>query len=519
MTESSRMLRRRSDEPKRWTRGTLKRVLDARLGSPEIIVVSSRQPYSHCRVDAGGIVVQKAAGGLVTALDPVLRVCSGTWVAQSSGSADREVVDEDGCIRVPAEEPAYTLCRVWPFPEDEFERNAKFCNEGLWPLCHKTDVPPVFEADQWEAYQRVNAKFADAVWRASSSASPVVLVQDYHLLLVPLLLRSRLPNASIALFWHIPWPDRAVAKTCPWIREMLRHALGADLVGFSTREYLGNFLASVDQFLQGSADVRSETVSLSGDHAARVAVYPISIEWPVAVTTSSGVQSHSDDIRSFYGVERHVFLGLGVDRWDFTKGILERLAAFETLLEKEWELRGTVTLLQLAAPSRSELAAYRALQQATREAVARINRRFETRAWKPVILIDRVERRERIFSLFRSADFCIVSSLHDGMNLIAKEFVASRDDEDGVLILSTQAGASLELREALLINPRDVSATADAILAALRMRRKERRNRMRRMRRTVKENNIYRWAGRLLIDLKEAQGRAQCRAAAMVLKH
>ncbi|MBC7984392.1 MAG: trehalose-6-phosphate synthase [Candidatus Obscuribacterales bacterium] len=482
-----------------WTPQALQQVVKEHLGSPEMFVVSNRQPYVHTAT-LNGPIVQVPASGMVTALEPIMRACSGTWVAHGSGSADRQVVDLFDRIRVPPDSPAYTLKRVWLSAEEEEGYYYGFSNEGLWPLCHLTYVRPAFREADWHAYQAVNNKFAQVVVRESRSANPVVLIQDYHFALLPRLLRARKPKATIVLFWHIPWPNAETFGVCPWKRDMLMHMLAADILGFHTRYHCQNFLDTVDRFVECQIDREHMSVTLQG-HVCRVVPYPISIEWPprwLAQLPSIAISASA--IRSRYKIAANVSLGVGVERWDFTKGIIERFHALETLLDKDRSVRGRVTLLQVAAPSRSKLPAYQALQQQTIDEAQRINQKFSSDDWKPIVLIKEHQEPQQVFELYRAADFCLVNSLHDGMNLVAKEFVAARDDEDGVLILSTFAGASRELVESLLINPFDVAETAAAIKTAMDMPRDERRERMKLMRRTVKENNVFRWAGRMLMD-------------------
>jgi trehalose 6-phosphate synthase len=288
---------------------------------------------------------------------------------------------------------------------------------------------------------------------------------------------------------------------------MLKHMLAADILGFHTRYHCQNFLATVDRFVECQIDHEHMTVTFR-DHVCHVMPYPISIEWPPRwLAQLPDVQTSREQVRARHHINANVSLGLGVERWDFTKGIVERFLALEALLEKESGLRGKVALLQVAAPSRSKLPAYHALQEQTLCEVKRINARFGTAAWQPIVLIDHHQEPREVFELFRAADFCVVNSLHDGMNLVAKEFVAARDDQDGVLILSTFAGASRELPEALLVNPFDVAETAAAMKLAMLMPRDERRERMKLMRRTVKENNVYRWAGRILMDAAQIRQR------------
>lgn len=489
-----------------WTPQALQQVVREHLRSPEMLVVSNREPYIH-NATPQGPVMQVPASGMVTALEPIMRACSGTWVAHGSGSADRDVVDRHDRIRVPPDAPAYNLRRVWLSAEEEDGFYYGFSNEGMWPLCHLAYVRPAFREADWRCYESVNRKFADVVARESQSADPVILIQDYHFALLPQLLRERKPKATIAVFWHIPWPNAETFGVCPWKSELLSHILAADILGFHTRYHCQNFLSTVDRFVECQIDHEHMTVTLRG-HVCHIVPYPISIEWPPRwLEHAPPVPITREAVRARYGIAANVCLGLGVERWDFTKGIIERFLALEILLDGDRSRRGRVTLLQVAAPSRSRLPAYQALQQQTLNEARRINEKFGTQTWQPIVLIDTHQEAQQVFALYRAADFCLVNSLHDGMNLVAKEFVAARDDEDGVLILSTFAGASRELVEALLVNPFDVAETAAAITRAMDMPRDERRERIKLMRRTVKENNVYRWAGRMLMDVARIRNR------------
>ncbi|HTT02650.1 MAG TPA: trehalose-6-phosphate synthase [Steroidobacteraceae bacterium] len=513
------------DFQENWTPQALQQVVHDYLHSPQMLVVSNREPCAHVRMPDGSIETQLPASGLVAALEPVMRACAGTWVAHGSGSADHDVVDRLDHVRISAGNGAYTLRRVWLTPEEEAGYYYGFANEGLWPLCHLAYVRPAFRQSDWTTYCEVNRKFAAAVRRELHSARPVVLIQDYHFAVLPRMLREQSPGATIALFWHIPWPSAETFGVCPWKREMLLHMLSADILGFHTRYHCQNFLDTADRYIECRIDREQMSVTLQG-HVCHIAPYPISIEWPPRWLASlPDVQVSRAAARERYGIAPEVRLVLGVERWDFTKGILERFLALETLLERQPQYRGRVTLLQVAAPSRAQLPAYQNLQQATFAEAERINHKFagESSAvapgehagvgpWRPIVLIDEHQPPERVFELYRAADFCLVNSLHDGMNLVAKEFVAARDDEDGVLILSTFAGASRELVEALLINPFDIAETAAALERALAMPREERRERMRLMRRTVKQSNVYRWAGRMLMDAARIRQRQQLTA-------
>ncbi len=500
LAEAEERQRLEIDFRENWTPQALQQVVREHLNSAQVIIVSNREPYIH-NFDANhDVVVQVPASGMVTALEPIMRACSGVWVAHGAGSADRETVDRYDRIQVPPDDPHYTLRRVWLSRDQEQGFYYGFSNEGLWPLCHLAYVRPAFRASDWRAYEDVNAKFADVVAVESSSDSPVILIQDFHFALLPQLIRKKIPKATIALFWHIPWPNAETFGVCPWKREMLTHMLSADILGFHTRYHCQNFLDTVDRFIECQIDREHMTVTLQG-HECRVASYPISIEWPPRwLARLPDIAACRAAVKERHQIGAEVSIGLGVERWDFTKGIIERFHALEVLLDKDYRYRGRISLLQIAAPSRGQLPAYQALQQHTYSEVERINGKFAQDDWRPIVLIDEQQEPLRVFELYRAADFCLVNSLHDGMNLVAKEFVAARDDEDGVLILSTFAGASRELTEAVLINPFDVTETAQAMEIAMSMGRDERRSRMSLMRRTVQENNVYRWAGRMLMD-------------------
>jgi len=500
LAEAEEKQRLEIDFRENWTPQALRQVVRDHLRSAQVIIVSNREPYIHNFNADHHPLVQVPASGMVTALEPIMRACSGVWVAHGAGTADRETVDRNDQLRVPPDNPSYTLRRVWLTPEQEQGYYYGFSNEGLWPLCHLAYVRPAFRAGDWRAYEEVNAKFAEVVAAESNTDNPVILIQDFHFALLPQLIRHKIPKATIALFWHIPWPNAETFGVCPWKREMLHHMLSADILGFHTRYHCQNFLDSVDRFVECQIDREHMTVTLQG-HVCRVAPYPISIEWPPRwLQYLPDIATCRAAVRTRNQIGADVMIGLGVERWDFTKGIIERFQALEILLDKNPRHRGRVCLLQVAAPSRSQLPAYQALQEHTYSEVERINSKFAEGDWRPIVLIDEHQEPLRVFELYRAADFCLVNSLHDGMNLVAKEFVAARDDEDGVLILSTFAGASRELPEAVLINPFDVTETANAMEVAMRMNRDERRNRMTLMRRTVKENNVYRWAGRMLMD-------------------
>jgi trehalose 6-phosphate synthase len=483
-----------------WSPQRLKHTLTQHLHGERIIVLANREPYFHDRGADGSIRVLHPASGLVTAIEPVMRACGGIWVAHGAGSADRETVDQQDHVRVPPGEESYLLRRVWLTPEQEKGYYYGFANEGLWPLCHIAHTRPTFRREDWEHYQRANAQFADAVCHEADSDDPVVLVQDYHFALAPRMIRERLPRATIIMFWHIPWPNAERFGICPWAEELLSGMLGSSILGFHTQLYCNNFVDSVDRFLEARID-REHLAVIQLGRTTLVRPYPISVEWPVRWLAS--LPSPAECRASVFAdlkLPDNTLLGVGVDRLDYTKGVEERLWTVEQLLERFPEYRGRFTFVQLAAPSRTVIERYRQLNESVEQLANRINQRFGDGAYRPIILLRAHHEPPDVFRYFRAADVCYVSSLHDGMNLVAKEFVASRDDERGVLVLSSFTGASRELSEALIVNPYDLDEASSALAAALRMPVEEQQARMRPMRSLVAAFNVYRWAGRMLID-------------------
>jgi len=483
-----------------WTPDRLRQVLHRNLRGEGIVVVANREPYIHDRAGDGSIRVLHPASGLVTALEPVMHACSGTWIAHGSGSADRDSVDAHDRVRVPPGEEAYTVRRIWLTKEEERGYYYGFANEGLWPLCHISHTRPEFRASDWEEYQRVNRRFAEAVAEEADVRDPIVLVQDYHFALLPRYLREIRPRATILSFWHIPWPNAERFGICPWEREILEGMLGASIIGFHTQAHCNNFVEAIDRYLESRIDRERQSVVLAGRETL-VRAYPISIEWPSRWAAGTPpVAECREAVRRELELPPDVVLGIGVDRLDYTKGIEERLLAVERFLERNPAWVGRFTFAQVGAPSRTVIETYRALNDRVEALAARINERFATAGWRPIALMRRHHEPPAIFRLYRAADLCYVSSLHDGMNLVAKEFVAARDDLRGVLILSRFTGAARELSEALVVNPYDIEAAADAIAAAAAMAPEEQEERMRSMRALVAELNVYRWAGKMLLD-------------------
>lgn len=488
-----------------WTPDRLRVSLRNKLDEKPLFVVSNREPYEHVFRDRDrSVQVVVPASGLVTALEPVLQACSGTWIASGSGSADREAVDEHDRLPVPPDRPSYTLRRVWLTPREVRGYYEGFSNEGLWPLCHIAHTRPVFRQEDWLLYQQANQRFADAVLQEmSGSRSPIVLVQDYHFALLPKMIKTARPDAAVAIFWHIPWPNPEVFGICPWQRELVDGLLGADLIGFHIQTHCNNFLETVDHAVEALTEWDRFAVNRQG-HVTRVRPYPISVAFPS--NQDPTVRRNTGELRAEIFTELGVeasLLGVGVDRLDYTKGIVERFRGIERFLETHPAYQKRFTFVQIGAPSRTDIPRYQQFIAEVTDEAERINERFQIGRWKPIVLLMRHHSHEEIARYYRAASLCMVTSLHDGMNLVAKEFIASRDDERGALILSTFAGAAHELRDAIQVNPYDTQQVADAIHSALDLTETQQEARMARLRKSVHEHNIYRWAANLLSDLTE----------------
>jgi trehalose 6-phosphate synthase len=495
-----RMANDREDAPGQWTADRLKQTLNRHLHGEKIVILANREPYIHQHGGNGKIEVQHPASGLVTALEPVMRACSGVWVAHGSGDADRETVDRKDHVRVPPGEESYHIRRVWLSEEEQQGYYYGIANEGLWPLCHIAHARPMFRTEDWRHYRNVNQKFADAVCEEVDSEDPIILVQDYHFALAPAMIRKRLPAATVIVFWHIPWPNAGRMGICPWRQELLEGLLGSSILGFHTQLDCNNFLDSVDRYMETRIDREQNAVVMRG-HRTLVRPYPISLEWPVRwVSEAPSPEECRAHVWQEFGLKPDALLGVGVDRLDYTKGIEERLLAVELLLERHPEFRGRFSFAQLAAPSRTKIERYQELNDMVERVAARINERFGSTGYQPIILLRTHHEPAEVYRFYRAADVCYVSSLHDGMNLVAKEFVAARTDLRGVLVLSEFTGAARELTEALIVNPYDLEASSEALAVALTMPIEEQQDRMHSMRSLLTQFNVYRWAGKMLVD-------------------
>jgi trehalose 6-phosphate synthase len=500
-----------------WTKEGLYELIQTRLSGYRLIVVSNREPYSHVRAHRG-IECVRPASGMVTALDPILCACGGTWVAHGSGDADKLVVDAQDHVGAPPDTRRYTLRRVWLTPEEQAGYYTGLANEAMWPLCHIAFARPRFDPHHWECYRRVNELFANAVIEEAGNEPTFVFIHDFHLALLPQLLKQRNPNLIVAHFWHIPWPNPEVFRVFPWQEELLNGMMGNDLIGFHLRHHCQNFLDTLDQ----TVEARVDHVSFEVKRNSRVTLvrpFPIGIDYDehAAAALSPAVGRRMAYWHDFLKLKNYT-LGLGIDRIDYSKGIPERIAAIDSLLEQYPEFRSRLVFLQIGVPSRRDVPAYQQIHAEIESAVKRVNRRWSRGSWRPIVYLKQQFPHADMMALHQLASFCAVGSLHDGMNLVAKEFVASRNDEDGVLVLSRFAGASQELADAVIFNPYSLSESREAMRQALTMAPDERRHRMQRLRQVTRENNIYRWAGKILstlmkLEFREVREEAACAAS------
>jgi trehalose 6-phosphate synthase len=487
-----------------WTRERLDSVVRTRLEGIRLVVVANREPFIH-RYDGEEIRCMRPASGLTTALDPVMRATGGVWVAHGSGDADPDVSDERGRVMVPPEDPQYLLRRVWLSKQEEQGYYYGLSNDTLWPLCHQAYCRPSFAPGDWEQYRAVNRKFADAVLDEVGDEPALIFVQDYHYTLLPRMLKDARPDLIVAHFWHIPWPNREVFRICPWGDQILDGLLGNDLLSFHVQYHCNNFLDTVDRSIEAKVDMERFAVTRHG-HTTLVRPHPISVD-PGLADELLG----DDWPREAKKLRKRLRLGerpllVGVDRVDYIKGIPERFRAVDRLLEREPGLRGRFHFVQVGTPSRSHLPQYRHLNDELEELAEEINWRHGDERWRPIVWINEHWGPKMVYLLYRMAAGCVVTSLHDGMNLVAKEFVSARADEQGVLVLSRFTGAARELADAVLINPYDIEETAAGLKAALTMPAAEQSRRMRRMRQQVNDHNIYRWAGTLLSEASRLVG-------------
>lgn len=497
-SDEARMRLEKLDSP--WTAERLNEFIKAYVKDRHLVVISNREPYVHTHTKEG-VRWSVPAGGVITALETVMAACGGTWIAHGSGDADRETADQTGRLRVPPDEPRYTLRRVWLKDEEVQGYYTGFSNEALWPLSHMAHTRPAFRKEDWSMYRKVNGTFAKMVLDEIRHVErPLVIVNDYHFALLPELIKKSRPDAQVAMFWHIPWPSPESFSICPWRKELLQGMLGADLVGFHTQQYCNNFIDTVSAEIESLIDFEHFSIERSG-HRSFIKPFPISIAFP----GSAEPQGAADpSVLEQLGI-RSEFVALGVDRLDYTKGILERFKGVEFFLDTRPEYAERFTFLQIASPTRETVEKYREYGEQVAAEADRINKKFGTRAWQPIVFERRTYTHAELLELYRLAHVCLVTSLHDGMNLVAKEYVAARSGEDGVLILSKFTGAARDLKQAIMINPYNAEESADAIHQAITMTPVEQHQRMKAMRRSISDYNIYRWSAELIKALSQIE--------------
>jgi alpha,alpha-trehalose-phosphate synthase [UDP-forming] len=503
-SKQAKLLFEKYDAP--WTVERLKEFTKNIIKGRTIIIVSNREPYIHKR-QGNKIIYMEPASGMVTALEALMRACGGMWVAHGSGDADKEVVDSADKIAVPPGDPKYTLKRVWLTPEEEKGHYYGFSNEGLWPLCHTVHTRPIFRKEDWEMYQQVNGKFAETILsEIKNIKNPIIFIQDFHLACLPKIIKHSRPDAVIGIFWHVPWPSSESFRICPWRKELLEGMLGADLIAFHTQQHCNNFIETVGRELEALVDLEQFTIQKEG-HISYVKPVPISVPFEgmsnLAVDEIAWQNERAELLKKL-GIKTK-FIGVGVDRMDYTKGIIERMKAIEYFLQTHNSYRERFTFIQVAPPSRATIPAYKRFTEEVDEVVEKINTRFQTNGWKPIVLLKKHHSHEEVNQLYRIADIALVTSLHDGMNLVAKEFIVARDDEKGVLILSQFAGASRQLKNALIVNPYHIEQVGETIFQGLEMMPSEQMKRMKSLREEVKSYNVYRWSAELLKTMIQIQ--------------
>ncbi len=496
---SDRAKERIKDEDK-WTPAKLKDLVNAKLGEDSLFVVSNREPYMHVSDEyKGKPKCISPASGVVTALDPVMRACGGMWIANGNGNADRQFVNSKNKLGVPPDDIHYILKRVWLTKEEEKGYYYGFANEGLWPLCHITHNRPVFRESDWQIYKEVNQKFADSIIDELPKNPPFIFIQDYHFTLLARLIKEKRPDAKIAMFWHIPWPNPEVFSICPYQEEILDGMLGCDLIGFHIQYHCNNFLDTANRFLESRIDTEKFSVVRLGKETF-IKPYPISVDNFIYGRVTNDILSKKAEIKNELKLEGKIVI-LGVERIDYTKGLIERMLAIDRFLEKYPQYKGKIVMIQLAAPSRTQIKKYHDLMSEIDELVEKINWKHSENAWQPIIYLKRHFSGEELKPYYELADICVVSSLHDGMNLVAKEYVASKNENNGALILSTFTGASKELSDAVLINPYSIEEFAEAFKYAIEMPQEEKEKRMKAMRSVIEDSNVFRWAGTIISDL------------------
>lgn len=484
-----------------WTAERLKQFTKDLLKNRTIIAVSNLEPYIHTKA-GNSTTYHVPASGLITAIEPIMQACGGIWIAQGSGNADKLVVDEHDKMQVPPEEPKYTLKRIWLTEKEIKGFSYGLSDQAMYPLFHMAHTRPTFNENDWDEYNHVNEKFAASILaEIKHLKKPVIFIQDFQFTLLPRMIKEKRPDATIGLFWHIPWVSAESFSICPWKKEIVDGMLGADLIGFHTQLYCNNFIDTVGHELEALINYEQFTITRNA-HVSLIKPFPISIAFYQEEKTEIKYKETPEGEALLKSLGIHTkYIGIGVDRLDYIKGILDRFTGIEIFFELYPSMKEQLTFIQVSSPSETTSKKYLDFVNTVEKEVERINAKLKTKNWKPIIFMPKHHSHKELVEYYKIADFCLVTSLHDGMNLVCKEYVASRDDEKGVLILSQFAGAAKELKDALVINPYNGKQTAEAIHTALEMPFTEQTKRMRKMRAVVKNYNIYRWSAEFLKTL------------------
>jgi len=486
-----------------WTKTQLNKRIKKVIGDRLLIIASNREPYIHTYKE-GKIEYIRPVGGAVTALDPIMRVSKGTWVAYGSGTADKKVVDKNNEIKVPPENPKYRLRRIWLTKDEENGYYYGYSNKSIWPLCHMAYTRPNFDEVDWAYYKIVNQKFADTILDIVKDKKAFVWIQDYHLFLLAKMLKEKNKSLLTAHFMHIPWPNPEAFRICPQKIEILEGLLANDVLGFHIRYHCTNFLETVKNELEARVDMERTSVTYGG-HETLVRAFPISVDYDetTKLSDSREVKHAEKQIRDDFSIEKDTFVMIGLDRIDYTKGIVEKIQAVDRFFEKFPEYKGKVVFIQKGGLSRMHINKYKELNETINNLVEEVNWKHSTEKWAPILFVRRHMSRTEVTALYKIADACIVSPVHDGMNLVCKEYIAAKNDLNGVLLLSQFTGAARELADAIFVNPYDREGFAEAIKEAIELPREKKEKRMKHLRAVVRENNIYKWAGKFLEELKK----------------
>lgn len=485
-----------------WTKESLKRIIKENFAGYKFILASNREPFLHI-YDEGKkqkIICKRSVGGVSVALDSVMRATQGTWIAYGGSAADKEVVDKLDHIQVPTNNPKYTLRRVWMTESERRGYYEGFSNETLWPICHAVFMRPTFKESDWLAYKKINKRFANAILEEIKDKKAIVWIQDFQLSLVTEYIKDKRPDVLIGQFWHIPWPTYEIFRTCPWKKEILNGLLANDLLGFHRFYHVDNFLNNVDREMESNINKEDLMVNYK-NHKTKVGFFPISVDYEKIVNYVKNTKNNKKMIEK-YVKSPYKYLAIGIDRIDYTKGIVNRLLAIEKFLEMYPSYKGKFVYFGIGSPSRSGISTYRKLSKEIRRQVLRINNKFAQKNWQPIYYLEEIMDRQDLLKICQKADLCLVTSLDDGMNLVSKEYVVANKG-DGALILSSFTGAAKELTDAFLINPYDIKETAESIKKAIETPRKEKIKRMTNMKKIIKNRNIFRWASKFLLELSK----------------